>query len=370
MADIGNLTIAQQLAGLTVGSPRNITSQHMRNTVLSIDNKINLDSGGDLKSDGTVSLTAPWNMGAVKVTANQFESVIISGTPPFIIASTDLVANLNADRVDGIQGADFLRRNGSVPLTTTWDAGAPTIKQGAIQGRSGFALQINRGNGGVWASLSNASATSLFLETIIVDNNILSIGTGSDIQFKYSTVQTNNGLLIGMQGSQGNYIIFTDKLRISSNFAIAAQSNPTVFFHDGSVTLTNFGSIKHNGTNLEIASNVGSISIGANLIPDGDGTRDFGSDSLAWQRGFINNVQPTNAPLALEDDAGAIKIEISTTGIGFFATVPVVKAAALTAEDATVINSTYDAIEEGILNNVRTRLGELESRFQTYGLLN
>lgn len=41
MADNGNLTIAQQLAGLQIGVPKNITAQHMRDIVLSIDNKIN-----------------------------------------------------------------------------------------------------------------------------------------------------------------------------------------------------------------------------------------------------------------------------------------------------------------------------------------
>lgn len=45
------------------------------------------------------------------------------------------------------------------------------------------------------------------------------------------------------------------------------------------------------------------------------------------------------------------------------------KAAALTAVDATAINATYDATEEAVLNNVRTRLNEIEALLQANGLL-
>ena len=42
---------------------------------------------------------------------------------------------------------------------------------------------------------------------------------------------------------------------------------------------------------------------------------------------------------------------------------------ALTAEDATVIDATYGAVEEAVLNNVRTRIGELEAAAQAMGWL-
>lgn len=51
---------------------------------------------GDLLADGTVPLTADWNVGAWKIIAQQLESNIATGTAPFIVASTTLVANLNA----------------------------------------------------------------------------------------------------------------------------------------------------------------------------------------------------------------------------------------------------------------------------------
>ena len=81
------------------------------------------------------------------------------------------------------------------------------------------------------------------------------------------------------------------------------------------------------------------------------------------------DIRGGTAGVVLRHD-GTAKFQINSTGVGWFATSPVAKAAALTAEDATVIDSTYDAVEQAVLNNIRTRLGELESRIQAYGLLN
>jgi len=51
---------------------------------------------GDLLADGTIPLTADWDVGTFKITANQFESDVATGTAPFVVASTTQVANLNA----------------------------------------------------------------------------------------------------------------------------------------------------------------------------------------------------------------------------------------------------------------------------------
>jgi len=60
---------------------------------------------GDLLSDGTVPLTSNWDVGAFKITALQFESDIVTGTSPLIVASTTVVTNLNADLLDGQEGS-------------------------------------------------------------------------------------------------------------------------------------------------------------------------------------------------------------------------------------------------------------------------
>jgi len=78
---------------------------------------LNLLGAGDLLADGTIPLTANWDVGAFKIIALQFESDIVTGTAPIIVASTTVVTNFNADTVDGIQGAELIQRDGSVDFT-------------------------------------------------------------------------------------------------------------------------------------------------------------------------------------------------------------------------------------------------------------
>jgi len=82
---------------------------------------------GDLLADGTVPLTANWDVGAFTIRGTQFISDVAIGTAPFVVTSTTVVANLNADTVDGVEGADIIQRDGSIPLTGNWDVGAFTI---------------------------------------------------------------------------------------------------------------------------------------------------------------------------------------------------------------------------------------------------
>ena len=61
-----------------------------------------------IRRDGTNTLIANWDAGSYKITAQQFESDITTGTAPFIVASTTLVSNLNADLLDDQEGAYYL----------------------------------------------------------------------------------------------------------------------------------------------------------------------------------------------------------------------------------------------------------------------
>jgi len=62
---------------------------------------------GDLLADGTVALTANWDVGAYAITALRFISDQATGTAPFTVASTTVVANLNASLLEGNAAAAF-----------------------------------------------------------------------------------------------------------------------------------------------------------------------------------------------------------------------------------------------------------------------
>lgn len=64
-------------------------------------NVMALDQKDRIDEDGTIPLTANWDAGAFEIRAETFQSDIATGTAPFIVASTTVVANLNVDQVDG-----------------------------------------------------------------------------------------------------------------------------------------------------------------------------------------------------------------------------------------------------------------------------
>jgi len=83
-------------------------------TLLAIDHGADLvgltddDHTQYLLAAGSRALSADWDAGSHKITAEQLESDIAIGTAPLIITSTTVVTNLNADRVDGKHLADLL----------------------------------------------------------------------------------------------------------------------------------------------------------------------------------------------------------------------------------------------------------------------
>ncbi len=82
---------------------------------------IGFDDTNFVLIDGTHALIADWDAGSHKIIAEQFESDIAFGTAPFIVASTTLVTNLNADMLDGKHVGTS---GNTVPLldgTNTWD---------------------------------------------------------------------------------------------------------------------------------------------------------------------------------------------------------------------------------------------------------
>lgn len=75
---------------------------------------------GDLLADGSIPLTADWDVGAFVITGLRFVSDVVTGTAPFTVASTTVVPNLNVDQVDGCDVID------EDLMTSDSDAHVPT----------------------------------------------------------------------------------------------------------------------------------------------------------------------------------------------------------------------------------------------------
>lgn len=137
---------------------------------------------GDLLADGTMPLTADWDVGPYKITAEQLESDVATSTAPLIVASQTVVANLNADKVDSKDASDLVLVDGTQALTANWDAGPYEIRALKFQsdqatGTAPLTVASTTVVANLNASLLEGNAAAAFAA---VDHNADHERTGSD----------------------------------------------------------------------------------------------------------------------------------------------------------------------------------------------
>ena len=128
---------------------------------------------GDLKADGSVPLTANWNVGAYEITANKFignngfgfnvglggslVSASTSGSAKtWTLPNTTGTIALTSD-IPSVSG--FLKADGSVPLTANWNVGAYEITANKFIGNNGFGFNVGLGGSLVSASTIGSAKT-------------------------------------------------------------------------------------------------------------------------------------------------------------------------------------------------------------------
>lgn len=257
-----------------------------------------------------------------------------------------VVGAFASDALDTLDSGK-INRAGDQELTGDWDTGANDILTQAIQGRSGATLSLNRGNGGTWASIPNAGVIAIGLDTRINSAVPLYFGTTNESRIQWDTFQTNPHLMLGVD-SVTNVFVLTDQDRIGTlDLGINVQANPTFYFHDGSLTTTKRGFIRHNGTDFEVQTQAGSLLLkdaagtaaitianaGAlTLAPTGDVVLDpvtnvvslggltntitLASGTVALKEVFTRIIQPDSGiALAINDHAGTLVLRIGTGSV-------------------------------------------------------
>lgn len=161
--DEGDVTkiIQFQASGITAGNTRTATMPDADITLV--------DDAVVLKKDGSVALTAPWDAGAFEIRAETFESDVATGTPPFVVASTTLVSNLNVDLLDGLEETAFALlagRAGGQTLIGGTGSGDDLVLQSTSHGTKGDIILED-------ASLITFTATGAILafRDFVADNN-------------------------------------------------------------------------------------------------------------------------------------------------------------------------------------------------------
>ena len=86
----------------------------------------------------------------------------------------------------------------------------------------------------------------------------MTFGNSQDCSIQYSAVQTADALVVGV-GTDSRSIIVCDEADKTTNFAYAAQTNPTLFIHSAATTANQYIYITHDGTNGVIGTGTGGI---------------------------------------------------------------------------------------------------------------
>jgi len=75
-------------------------------------------------ANGSQPLTSDWNVGYFNITAYVIECTADPGNAPIVVSSNTVVTNLNADTVDGKHATDLILADGSQELISDWNAGS------------------------------------------------------------------------------------------------------------------------------------------------------------------------------------------------------------------------------------------------------
>ena len=168
--------------------------------------------GGDLLADGSVPLTANWDVGAYTLTGTRFISDIAQGTAPFGCTSNTVVTNLNADLLDGESASAF--QDAHAALTSL--AGLAETNGGILYGTAnntyawlaaGTSNYLLKGNGAAapsWTNaptVSGANLTAIPLDSDFGSNGLMArtgagtygIGTSFDLGLAQNSVLIGDG---------------------------------------------------------------------------------------------------------------------------------------------------------------------------------
>ena len=166
-----------------------------------------------------------WDENAA-ITSKTYESKVASGTAPLVVASTTVVANLNVDKLDGSEAADFLKKDGSVKLTGSWDIG-----------EFGIQLDPTLSADGTWSGITETGTAG----TALVFGDLCHFTAASsrwDLALA-NTATTSKGLL-GMcvlaatAGSEATEVLLYGKIRADAKFPNLPIGDP-VFISAGTV---------------------------------------------------------------------------------------------------------------------------------------
>ena len=219
---------------------------------LDADKLDGIEATGFVKANGSVALTANWDAGGYEIRAQTLEADVSTGTAPLTIASTTKVANLNVDKLDDQEGSYYLA------------AGNATGTLAVNRGGTGAATFTD---GGVLLG----SGTSAITATAVLGDGEILIGDASGDP---TTLDVGSSTAITVLGTVATGVWQGTDVGVA-------------YGGTGVSTLTDGGILLGSGTGAITA-----LGVAANgQIPIGDGS---GDPVLATLSGTSNEVDITN----------------------------------------------------------------------------
>lgn len=136
--------------------------------------------------DGVDTMTANWDAGGYEIRSLTFESDVATGTAPFTIASTTVVANLNVDKADGYDFDQDVTTTGTPSFSTVNGLGIiSTPFTYTLRPSTGSSVELAYTNGGApdyYWSLSSPKVSSVITLSMLADTSLnQSLLTTSDV---------------------------------------------------------------------------------------------------------------------------------------------------------------------------------------------
>ena len=156
-------------------------------------------------SSGLVSISTPQDIGTLSSPVfNSLTLTQANGTQPFLVSSSTVVTNLNADLLDGLSSSDFQPSNSTLTNVSNGSyTGALSINTvGTITTGTWNATTIEISNGGTGATTQAAARTNLGVTATGLDSTYLKVSNDLSDLTSDSTARTNLGIGSGITGNK------------------------------------------------------------------------------------------------------------------------------------------------------------------------